>query len=239
MKVKVKCKVGTVLTRLENLKKEFSMEGRLGAEMRSTAQNIANNIVERLTVTNADTARSDWRADITYEGWENSRPTYEAYRSEGDSSGRVSDLASLIKPGPMEIRYDKKGRKYYFIGIGKITDLESIPASTSTNSGQWVRYADTHALWALLEYGTGVYSTFPNAKRSPIVRDAHWQVFPSRRTNKRYAISTSSTTNPGQVGRHYFLQVTGAWYENDQMAARRLTAAIGAMFANANKRARK
>lgn len=168
-----------------------------------------SNIRERLTTPQVDTARSDWRHD---EDMGFDRKNY--------TPGGTNKIANAITASmPMKLA---NGNLY--LGIGNIADLSSAAKlSEEADSG--------YALWAVLEWGTGIFSTFKETpaladktvKHDVIIRHG-FQVFPDRDTWEQVIIYQGkdfgwappfTTKNPGQMGRHYFLALDGSFYASD------------------------
>lgn len=174
-------------------------------------------------------SRSEWRRD--YEEWIEQFGMASAQRRRWgynpDERGRLVNrivatiLSSAFVGKPMVFGAS------LFVGVGDVVRL-SEAAMVQGAGGE-----RTIPLWRILETGTGVYASGGPGRMTsggPIVRSGALQVFFERGTWT--VVRAMRTINPGQMGRHFLLNVHGAIYESD----RRI---VGSLFGYLAHRVRK
>lgn len=106
------------------------------------------------------------------------------------------------------------------LGIGNVELLNKAVQIQQAKGG-----GKHHYLWMILEAGTGVYTTDFNygdtmsaSNKQPIIRYGY-QVFFDREAESPTqwtVVHANKTVNPGQVGRHFFFNMEGLWYDSDK-----------------------
>lgn len=217
------------LKKVEKLQKELS-EQTIGAALQDIATQIAQNMALRLLEDEDGNARTTWRDDTSYSLFRNSRKHY--------MPGARQEIAKALTVTPVSTKVID-GKKALWIGIGDLDELDAVGLSQPTPSHRY-------KLWKILEYGTGLFTTYPASPKMMIVRTG-LQRFPIRRSlrggfsvkssmigkpvgeledGSHNVSSPSRTRNPGQAGRHFLFAISGEIYQADRALLHRISEVI-------------
>jgi len=156
--------------------------------------------------------RSDWRADTELPGGEN-------FQRKHYKEGGVSAISKAI-----EVDKNVEVTQYsLYFGVGNLKRLDEAAKLSEDDEGLGSGYS----LFQILEFGTGMFTTFPekmqDAGTQPVTRGVitrisgpgkNYQVFPWRTFDNRM-VQTLKTVNPGQMARNAFLMADGSFYSSD------------------------
>lgn len=216
------------LKKIEKLEKELN-EQVLGAALQKIALGIADNMKDRLLSSETGNARTTWREDTSIKAFKKSRKHY--------IPGARAEIADALAVTPVTVKIID-GRKMLWVGIGDIKKLNAIKLSQPGDSSKY-------KLWKILEYGTGLFTTYPDSPKRIIYRRGT-QRFPVRTAlyggflpntsligrpvgsydGRGRLASPVRTANPGQAGRHYLFAVSGELYQADRTLIQDLTRVI-------------
>lgn len=156
--------------------------------------------------------RSNWRVDTELPGGEN-------FQRKHYKEGGVSLISKAI-----DVDKNVEATQYtLYFGVGNLKRLDEAAKLSEDDKGLGSGYS----LFQILEFGTGMFSTFPermeDAGTKPVTRGVitrisgpgkNYQVFPWRTFDNRM-VQTLVTKNPGQMARNAFLMADGSFYSSD------------------------